>query len=375
MFALKFLKFIFFLALLALLTQHMLFNYITLEWNVRILLEADSEYNMSEICPNLALKYDNDLALLYTTWNKNWIDSFYQVCENNSVPNPVDEIKMVELNSNSDGMYMVKLAVSKPINCSIQELNKQLNVSERRFNLTDPKIQFVSLSNYSMEIKLDKPGFYYVECTNWTNNSDIVYAEVVAYLPTNMTVMAELTRKSRELRNEYIARKIDEHERPTPTNPMLSDSTYESCDNLSDDQTKFQKMNVLIIVIDSVSLAQFRRAFPQTYEYVTQQLEDNILFENVGVNGENTYPNMLPLLAGVVKEPNWELNMYDETSHYKSLEQNTTFHDLYPFVWKRYESIGYLTSFLEDSPTFSTFNFVKDGFRYLKTCLCIVYQV
>lgn len=144
---------------------------------------------------------------------------------------------------------------------------------------------------------------------------------------------------------------------------MLSDSTYENCDNLSENQTNFQKMNVLIIVLDSVSLAHFKRAFPLTYEYVTK-LDGNIFFENVGVNGENTYPNMLPFLAGIVKEPIWELNMYDETPHYKDLEKNKTFHDLYPFIWKRYESIGYLTSFLEDYPTYSTFNYVKDGFRY-----------
>lgn len=73
---------------------------------------------------------------------------------------------------------------------------------------------------------------------------------------------------------------------------------------------------------------------------------------------------MLALLAGIIEEPMSEYDILNgEIEFYRRLD-STSFHDLLPFIWKRFEELGYVTMYQEDDPYIAIFNFIKDGFRY-----------
>ena len=78
--------------------------------------------------------------------------------------------------------------------------------------------------------------------------------------------------------------------------------------------------------------------------------------------GSNTYPNMLAMLSGLVDDALSEYDIPGEIDFFRSLDAR--FHDLLPFIWKRFEELGYVTMYQEDDPTIAIFNYVKDGFRY-----------
>ena len=122
-------------------------------------------------------------------------------------------------------------------------------------------------------------------------------------------------------------------------------------------------MNILMIGLDSMSSNHFKRIFPLTYDYLSRDLDNNLIFEHLNSVGSNTYPNMLALLCGIVEESCPELGVpIGEIDSYRSLD--STFHDHLPFIWKAYEQRGYLSMYQEDDPAISTFNYYKKGFRY-----------
>lgn len=105
----------------------------------------------------------------------------------------------------------------------------------------------------------------------------------------------------------------------------------------------------------------FRRIFPITYKYLTEELSNNIFYENFNKIGENTYPNVVPMLTGLVIDSNQENNISYELSYYRKLDG--TFQDNLPFIWQEFEKIGYLTQFNEEKAQVGMFNLKRDGFR------------
>ena len=94
--------------------------------------------------------------------------------------------------------------------------------------------------------------------------------------------------------------------------------------------------NVLLLVMDSTSRLNSIRHLVETRRFLLQEIEG---IEFVGYNrvAENTYPNMLALLAGLKLE---ELG-------------GRGFDDVPSFVWKRFKDIGYRTLFGEDGWPFN----------------------
>lgn len=123
-------------------------------------------------------------------------------------------------------------------------------------------------------------------------------------------------------------------------------------------------MNVLIILLDSVSLNYLKRAFSATYKYLNEQ-EENSILENYISIGINTYPNIVPFLSGVLVNDIKEFQLESEN---KILNQNDPeFHDIFPFIWKKFQKLGYVTMFSENSVQTGTFNSGKRGFRFNPT--------
>lgn len=110
-------------------------------------------------------------------------------------------------------------------------------------------------------------------------------------------------------------------------------------------------LNVLIIGLDGVSRLNFHRQMPKTAEY----LKNLSAVELLGYTkvGDNTFPNLMPVLTGLSET---ELQKFCWNA-----DNNFRF-DKCPFIWKKYKSKGFVTSFGEDSSWMGIFNYQRKGF-------------
>ena len=78
--------------------------------------------------------------------------------------------------------------------------------------------------------------------------------------------------------------------------------TLDGCSGSSEskEKTQMQQMNVLMIGLDSMSYNNMRRVLPRTYEYLDKELEDNVILDNFNSVGENTFPNHIAMLCGLI---------------------------------------------------------------------------
>ena len=122
-------------------------------------------------------------------------------------------------------------------------------------------------------------------------------------------------------------------------------------------------MNVLVLGIDSLSYPHLKRSFPRFFKYLSQELSENIFFENLNKVGENTFPNLLAMFAGVKVEPSAEMNVSQaDIQAYYAWDANLTNHDLVPFIWHSYaRDLDYLTMYNEEWAFFGCFNYLKHG--------------
>lgn len=120
------------------------------------------------------------------------------------------------------------------------------------------------------------------------------------------------------------------------------------------DRESEEKLSVIIFGIDSVSRSHALRNLPKSYKYLLEEF-DAYDFEGYSKVGENTWPNLVPLLTG--------------RSHRSfPLESHLRKHvDGMPLLWNEKVMSRFATYFAEDRPDISTFNFVKSGFKYQPT--------
>ncbi|OWF46605.1 uncharacterized protein LOC110455492 [Mizuhopecten yessoensis] len=110
------------------------------------------------------------------------------------------------------------------------------------------------------------------------------------------------------------------------------------------------QLSVLILGIDSVSRNAALRKLPKTMKYV-QDVLGGLSFKGYTKVGENTFPNMVPLLTGRKADPR-------ELSHV-----GQRYFDDYPLIFHNFSRAGYATLYAEDWPAFSTFNYAAKGFN------------
>ena len=110
--------------------------------------------------------------------------------------------------------------------------------------------------------------------------------------------------------------------------------------------------SVLIFMFDSLSRLQFHRWFPRTRRLLYDRME---AFELGGLNknGDNTWPNMMQLLAGMDPQ---------ELERTCAPKPRTDPLDDCPFMWRDFKQAGYRTALAEDSPRMGMFNYLKIGF-------------
>ena len=127
-------------------------------------------------------------------------------------------------------------------------------------------------------------------------------------------------------------------------NKKSRSENFDSTDNDDDD-----RLNVIILGIDSVSRINLKRIMPKTLKY----LRDKNWIQLNGYNkiGENTFPNLMAILS---RESMKNLNRWWRNTTKKM--------DDCPIIWKDFNEAGYVTLYAEDTPTISTFNFMRTGF-------------
>ena len=211
------------------------------------------------------------------------------------------------------------------ISCSFQLFDKKYNVSERRNLEYFQKIKFEKIQNYT--IQFGKYGYYYLSCFKKENKKEIlIYDDSYYILPHKMS---KLIKDKNKLKLHF--------------NVTMEEQNLKLLDKKNVNQYSDDKMSVLMIMIDSISFPQFQRTMPQTYDYLKNKLENNIMYSSMNVVGENTLPNVLATMAGVFYEGGESLNITAERMKYET--KTDKFFDKYPIIWKEYENIGYLTGY------------------------------
>lgn len=110
-------------------------------------------------------------------------------------------------------------------------------------------------------------------------------------------------------------------------------------------------LNVIVVIVDSMSRLNMIRQLPRTRDYLLSALE---AIEFMGYNkvADNTFPNVIPLLTGKFVS---ELGLI--TSRVKS-----AYMDRFDYIWKQFAHAGYATFMAEDDPKYTEFNYKKLGF-------------
>ena len=113
-----------------------------------------------------------------------------------------------------------------------------------------------------------------------------------------------------------------------------------------------EKFNVLLLGIDGVSHSRMIRQMPEALSFLTTSLNTTV-FKGFNKLGENTFPNMTPMLSGL---------MVDELEKEKLWKKGEYF-DKVPLVWKDYAERGYATQKAEDWASVGMFNYNIKGFK------------
>uniref|UniRef100_A0A1A9V8U4 DUF229 domain-containing protein n=1 Tax=Glossina austeni TaxID=7395 RepID=A0A1A9V8U4_GLOAU len=126
------------------------------------------------------------------------------------------------------------------------------------------------------------------------------------------------------------------------------------------------KPSLILWGIDSVSRINFRRTMPKTFNYLKQRKWFELRgYNKIGDNtfpiilqiGDNTFPNLMALLTG-----------QNQTAAMKTCKPKEIGGlDKCRFIWKEFHEQGYHTAYGEDTPSMSTFNYLKKGFREAPT--------
>lgn len=121
------------------------------------------------------------------------------------------------------------------------------------------------------------------------------------------------------------------------------------------------RMNVLVFGLDAVSRLNFNRQLNKTLDLILSRLDAIEMFGYNKVE-DNTYPNLIPVLAG--------LDVDELDAHCLPNGTKSTFDDCH-FVWQDYRDRNYTTVFAEDVAKLGLFNYAHAGFEQQPTDYCL----
>ncbi|XP_049303312.1 uncharacterized protein LOC125776225 [Bactrocera dorsalis] len=119
-----------------------------------------------------------------------------------------------------------------------------------------------------------------------------------------------------------------------------------------------RKPSILLVGIDSMSRINLRRTMPLTAKYLDIS-EEWIEFHGYNKVGDNTFPNLMPLLTS------YNESMADEKC--KPTTVGGLNQPICNFIWNNFKQAGYITAYSEDVGCINTFNYKKIGFEHPPT--------
>ncbi|XP_060068998.1 uncharacterized protein LOC132549096 [Ylistrum balloti] len=118
--------------------------------------------------------------------------------------------------------------------------------------------------------------------------------------------------------------------------------------------TKSMELNVLMLGFDSVSRMTWLRKLPKSRNYFRNIL-GGVELEGYNIVGDGTPQALLPLLTGKTES---------ELPESRRGHPNASMVDGHPWIWKDFETAGYVTHWAEDMAHIGTFNLRMMGFKH-----------
>ncbi|KAL1132405.1 hypothetical protein AAG570_010360 [Ranatra chinensis] len=118
------------------------------------------------------------------------------------------------------------------------------------------------------------------------------------------------------------------------------------------------KLNVLMFGFDSLSRNTFIRKLPHSYNYIKGELS-GVTLEGYNIVGDGTPQALIPILTGKT-----ELELPDTR---KRMRSKASYVNVYPFIWNDYRDNGYVTAYMEDTPSVGIFTYRLKGFDEVPT--------
>lgn len=123
-----------------------------------------------------------------------------------------------------------------------------------------------------------------------------------------------------------------------------------------------QYYNVVLVGMDTVSRLNGYRQLSKTLNFLKDHYK-TLEFYGYNKVGENTFPNLIPLLTGLKSTQLTETQCWLPTNYTDQGETGDDYLDNCKYLWNFYQEVGYSTYFSEDWARFSTFNYLKPGFK------------
>ena len=234
--------------------------------------------------------------------------------------------------------FQIKLNITiilKKYNINENELLCKINLFDKIYNVSESE----NYLNFINETKFDKSsnyanvitnhGFYNLSCFKIKNKTNVlIYEDTYIVFPRNMSKLID----DKNVFKGFFSTETEEQ-----------NITF--LDKKNHEKLAQQKMNVLLIGIDSMSYPHFQRSMPKTFNYLKNELKNNIVYSSINKVGENTLPNIFALLAGVSYEgfESDSTKVNAERKKYDNLDNK--FADKYPFIFHEYENAGYITGY------------------------------
>ncbi|CAF0794384.1 unnamed protein product [Adineta ricciae] len=239
------------------------------------------------------------------------------------------------------------------IQCRFPQLslyNADLNVTDQRKLPSTCNAKSYPVIIENNRIRLSHP---YIDCivTFYLGEGDAPY---------KMTSTKLIYNQNTQLLSDYFVLKCDRTMRRSVSSGVPYASVHYNehvHKRLANFPRKEDEFNVLILGIDSVSRLQFERMLPKTFHYLTKELE-TIVLKGYNILGDGTPQQLIPMLTS-----------FKETELPTTLRRhrNSSFVDVYPFIWNHYRKYNYVTGYAEDRTEYGIWTLRLKGFRKTPT--------
>ena len=201
-------------------------------------------------------------------------------------------------------------------------------------------LQFNSSSISYYGVDIPKLNCEYRICSRHIDDDHVTFSSAVPFTPPVYVASDFFTVTCRDVHGNTVYERM-------LTNVALN--TTQSKKTVL--QESKNHLSVVLFGLDSVSRSCAIRKLPKTFKYLTETLGAYDFKGHMKV-GENTLPNLIPMLTGRRVWSN-ELPITDYADEP---------YDSFPFIWRNFSEAGYITMYAEDMAEISTFNYLTKGF-------------